>query len=64
MRRKPAAAPRRDGGEPEIRFGVGLTAAFAGCLDRQVRSLGFHRLKGLAEPVEAYALEAVDGARG
>lgn len=34
-----------------------MTAAFAGCLDRPVRSLGFHRLKGLSEPVEAYVLE-------
>lgn len=34
-----------------------MTAAFAGCLDRPARSLGFHRLKGLAEPVEVYALE-------
>jgi adenylate cyclase len=100
---------RRNSGDPEIRFGVGLTAgevvygnvgapdrldftvigpsvnraarlesltkelgvpllmtaAFAGCLDRPVRSLGFHRLKGLAEPVEAYALEqAAEAATG
>lgn len=34
-----------------------MTAAFAECLDRPARSLGFHRLKGLAEPVEVYALE-------
>lgn len=92
---------RRQGGEPEIAFGVGLTAgevaygnvgspdrldftvigpavnraarlesltkelgvpllmtaAFAKCLERPVRSLGSHRLRGLAEPVEVYALE-------
>lgn len=34
-----------------------MTAAFAGCLARPVRSLGFHRLKGLAQPEEAYALQ-------
>jgi adenylate cyclase len=94
-------ARRRGLGEPEIRFGVGLTAGevaygnvgapdrldftvigpavnraarlesltkelgapllmtapFARCLDRPVRSLGFHPLKGLAEPVEVYALD-------
>lgn len=91
---------RRESGNPEIHFGVGLsagevvygnvgapdrldftvigpsvnraarlesltkklgvpllmTAPFAGCLDRPVRSLGFHRLKGLGQPVEVYAL--------
>ena len=97
---------RRQGGDPEIRFGVGLTAGevvygnvgapdrldftvigpsvnraarlesltkelgvpllmtapFAGCLGRPVRSLGMHRLKGLPEPVEVYALEEAAGA--
>lgn len=92
---------RRQSGEPEIAFGVGLTAgevaygnvgapdrldftvigpavnraarlesltkelgvpllmtaAFARCLERPVRSLGSHRLRGLAAPVEVYALE-------
>ena len=97
---------RRNEGDPEIRFGVGLaagevvygnvgapdrldftvigpavnraarlesltkelgvpllmTAPFAGCLGRPVRSLGMHRLKGLPEPVEVYALEEAAGA--
>lgn len=91
---------RRKSGDPEIRFGVGLTAGavaygnvgapdrldftvigpavnraarlesltkelgvpllmtadFAGCLGRPVRSLGFHPVKGLADPIEVYAL--------
>ena len=34
-----------------------MTAAFAACLGRPVRSLGLHHLKGLEQPVEVYALE-------
>jgi adenylate cyclase len=93
---------RRQTGDPEIRFGIGLTAGevvygnvgapdrldftvigpaanraarlesltkelgvpllmtakFAGLLDRPVRSLGLHALKGLAEPVEVCALDS------
>lgn len=33
-----------------------MTAPFAGRLDRPVRSVGLHSLKGLPEPVEVYAL--------
>ena len=33
-----------------------MTAAFAGSLERPVRSLGAHRLRGLAEPVEVFSL--------
>jgi adenylate cyclase len=91
---------RRERGDPEIRFGVGLTAGevvygnvgaperldftvigpsvnraarlealtkelgipilmtapFAGCLRRPVKSLGVHRMRGLEEPVETWTL--------
>ena len=33
-----------------------MTAAFAGRLHRPVHSLGFHPVKGLADPIEVYAL--------
>lgn len=96
---------RREKGDPEIRFGVGLTAGevvygnvgapdrldftvigpsvnraarlesltkelgvpilmtapFAGCLRRPVKPLGIHRMKGLADPVEVWALDGPAG---
>ena len=36
-----------------------MTGAFAGRLDRPVRSLGAHRMKGLSGPIEVFALDSL-----
>jgi class 3 adenylate cyclase len=40
-----------------------MTAAVAAHLGRPARSLGAHRMRGLEEPVEVFALEAPGAAR-
>ena len=52
-------ASRLEGLTKELGVPVVASAAFAGLSGRSLRSLGRHRLRGIAEPAEVFGLEEV-----